>query len=144
MPTQPMILSWCPGDPCDPCKPKPVHHMFIVGSIYASPADNPLVYISYYNSGPPDYAAPISLSGTLMISAVSPTSTQKYQLLVQVTGYAASGSNAFGMPLPATDTGIVVDASTRVTMSETGNVIISGPLAPSLYYVDTAGNPVRL
>ena len=129
-----MILSWCSGDKCDPCKPKPqIGNLFIIGSVYASPG-NPQIYISYYNSGPPDYSKPISLSGKLTIIAVSPKITQEYQLPVQVTGYAASGSNAFGMPLPETNTGIVVDASTTsVTMSETGDVIISGRLAPSIY-----------
>ena len=119
------IVSWCPGDPCDPCNHK---HLYIIGNFYSTP--NPTVYISYYAQG----TGFITLSGTIIVEAFSKSQTQKYTLSVTVSGYYQWGSNALGTPLPATNTGIVIDASvSSYTMTSPDDVIVTGRLAPALY-----------
>ena len=123
------IVSWCPGGSCDPCKPITTHDLRIVGNYYDTP--NPVVYIIAYGN----YGNIVTVSGTLTVTSTSSVRpTQTWSIVVSATGESSPTGNALSMPLPDQSTGIIYDANTiGSVMSQTGNVVISGVLAPSLY-----------
>jgi hypothetical protein len=96
-----------------------------------------VVYISYYLY-PTGTKGVVTVRGELVVTSISSIRpTQKFTLLVKATGEVQYGSNALAMPLPDQSTGIITDEHTiSNTMDQTGNVVIEGVLAPTLYSVE--------
>ena len=129
------LVSWCPGGKCDPCH-KPTVHVFIVGNVYNTGLNDPVVYLATYT----EFSTPtlLTLSGTIIITSTSLNSKvplQQFKLAVSASGYFQYGENAISSPLPATDTGINAGPGIIITESVEGPVVDSGPLAFSVYEV---------
>jgi hypothetical protein len=96
-----------------------------------------VVYISYYLY-PTETRGVVTVRGELVVTSISSIRpTQTFTLEVLASGEVQYGSNALSMPLPDQSTGIITDENTISNMmTQTGNVVIEGPLAPTLYTVE--------